>query len=71
MVNNELRVQGFEGLQVVDASVTPSIGRGNTNAPTMMIAERAADLIGKREPLQIASWRDQVRPATLPPSYHS
>jgi len=51
VVDEELRVNGVEGLRVVDASVMPTVPRGNTNAPTIAVAERAADLVRAIAPL--------------------
>ena len=57
VVDSQLRVHGLHGLRVIDASVMPRITGGNTNAPTIMIAERGADLI-----------RGRVAPATEEPA---
>ena len=51
VVDPQLRVRGVTGLRIVDASVMPTLIGGNTNSPTVMIGERAAELIA-------ASWRD-------------
>ena len=44
-VDSQLRVRGVEGLRVIDSSVFPTEPNGNLNAPTIMLAERAADLV--------------------------
>jgi choline dehydrogenase len=73
VVDSDTKVHGISGLRVVDSSIFPTIPNGNLNAPTIMVAERAADLILGRETLapsqaevKIApNWQQQQR-ATEP-----
>lgn len=72
VVDPETRVHGIQGLRVVDSSIFPTIPNGNLNAPTIMVAERAADLIQGKDPLapsdapvsMVSGWQERQRPGT-------
>ena len=52
VVDSDCRLIDFDGLRIADSSIIPSIVSGNLNAPTIMLAEKAADIISDQEPLQ-------------------
>ncbi len=70
VLDPECRVRGVEALRVIDSSAFPTITNGNLNAPTIMVAERAADMVLEREPLPASNapyyldeeWRTRQRP---------
>jgi choline dehydrogenase len=72
VLDPDCRVRGLAGLRVVDAAVFPAIPNGNLNAPVIMAAEKAADLILGRTPLPPSraevhidpEWRTRQRPGT-------
>ena len=78
VVDSHCRVRGIDNLRVVDSSIMPTITNGNLNAPTIMLPEKAADIILGKEPLAAATvepwidpqWQHQQRqnPAARPAS---
>ena len=73
VVDSHTRVHGISGLRVVDSSIFPSITNGNLNSPTIMLAERAADLIKGKTPLKpleasiglFEDWRTRQRQTNI------
>jgi choline dehydrogenase-like flavoprotein len=59
VVGLDLRVRGLDGLRVCDSSVMPRVPSCNTNAPTIMVGEKASDIIRNLQPLPPAIFQDE------------
>lgn len=62
VVDPKCRVRGIDGLRIVDSSIFPSVPNGNTNAPTIMVGEKAADIIRGKDPLPPSNAQAYVAP---------
>jgi choline dehydrogenase len=62
VVDNKCKVMGIESLRIVDSSIFPTVPNGNTNAPTIMLAEKAADIIKGKDPLPPSNAKAFVAP---------
>jgi choline dehydrogenase len=62
VVDPKCRVRGIDGLRIVDSSIFPSVPNGNTNAPTIMVGEKAADIIRGKDPLPPSNAEAYVAP---------
>jgi choline dehydrogenase len=58
VVDDQLRVRGLESLRVIDASIMPTMPSANLNASVLMIAEKAADMLRGRAPLEAANLKE-------------
>ncbi len=62
VVDTKCRVRGIDNLRIVDSSIFPSVPNGNTNAPTIMVGEKAADIIRGKDPLPPSNAKSYVAP---------
>jgi choline dehydrogenase len=62
VVNSKCQVIGVDGLRVVDSSIFPSITNGNINGPTIMVGEKASDIILDKDPLPALNIKPWINP---------